>query len=487
MGCGVMAVINQGGNSSAETFGFTRYLLEELKTRGQQGCGITMYDDSGLQRYRGLGLPKEVFAPTVIENSAFRGKVGIGHTRYKTKGKNSPANAHPVRVSKNGLTLDLTMNGEISEHHLWRDELERKGVDFYGSGNDTSTIGGILLQECCEKKDPLEALESTYNKIFGYGGFTLIGLYKDPKRENDCMFYARDGIRPLSRCEFSSDQEDFIAFASETAPFENLGGKNITEVNAGEIGVYNIGSGEFETKRMDRSNPPCFFEYVYEMRPDSLAMGKPLNYLRQALGGMLKLEHPAVPNAIIVGLPNSGLSYGGGYGATDRNIFMKNPTQEFLRSFMFDQPELRKEKARNGLSVIGEVRDRPVIMVDDSIVRNTVGPVAAEKLRKKGASEVHIRVGSPPIIGPCGSGIDTHMEDLIVTALKFDPRKVAENHEAFEKKLAEHSGFDSVGYLSNEGAKKICGNCCYGCVKGIYPYHFEGLEKTPFSSEADIG
>ena len=485
MGCGVAAAINLDSYTSDKTFFINAFLLEESKNRGQQATGCSIYNQGNLKRYIGKGLPSEVFDREFLLKKDLEGEVGIGHVRYATLGPDELENAHPVRLQKEGYILDLAMNGEISEHYIWRDRLEKERLEFNGSNNDTSTLAGLLLEKYISSGKPLKALGEWYDEIFDYGGVTVVGILQDLNKEKDYMIYARDGIRPLSEGLFESEFGKHRVFASESSPLEKLGARDITEVPGGTIGVYDIISNSFESLQKNRSKPLCFFEIVYEMRPDSMVWGKPVASLRNLLGWSLKYEHPKNEGSIVAGVPRSGLSYAEGYSREAQELIVKDPSAKYSRIFMISpEKQSRTDKAKRSFSIIQNLEGKTITIVDDSIVRYNNLPVLANLLREKGASEVHARIGSPPIVGPCHSGVDTHKKELIVNQLGLDPRETMMDHTKLEEKLRNFKhpelGFvklDSAGYLSVDGAKKICGSdCCYGCIETHYPYHFKGME-----------
>ncbi len=488
MGCGVSAAINLNKKLSSDIFNSINYILEESKNRGQQASGGTLYREGELIRYRGKGLPHEVFTKEFRDSQDLRGEVGIGHVRYATEGGDNLDNAHPVRVKMDDCTLDFAMNGEISDHSRWRNNLEEKGINFDNSTNDASTFAGLILDKYTENSNLLKSLSSVYDDVFDYGGFTAVGLLSDNNEDKNYFFYERDGLRPFHKGKF----KDSLVFASEDSPLYKLGATDIREVESGTVGVYDIASGEFETAQKKRVKPLCFFEIIYEMRPNSTINGRSVIEYRYQLGKQLREEHPPKSCSKVTGVPRSGLSYARGYSEEVQEILFKDPSAKYARTFMVSQDSSKRfQKARTSFLVARDrVEGNNIVTVDDSIVRYNNTPVVVNLLREYGAHKIYTMIGCPPIIGPCHAGIDTHPEELITNVLGLDPMKIAEDHTELEKKLENYNHpelgdvkIDEVGYLSVDAVKKICGEKCYGCVEGIYHYKFKGMDKTPFKFE----
>ncbi|MCK4730347.1 MAG: hypothetical protein KAT28_03440 [Candidatus Aenigmarchaeota archaeon] len=488
MGCGVSAAINLNREPDLDIFKSINYILEESKNRGQQASGGTLYREGELIRHKGKGLPHEVFTQEFRDSHDLRGEVGIGHVRYATEGGDNLDNAHPVRVKMDNCTLDFAMNGEISDHLRWRENLEEKGINFDKSTNDASTFAGLILDNYLENPDLLKSLSSVYDEVFDYGGFTAVGLLSDDNKDKNYFFYERDGLRPFYKGKF----RDSLVFASEDSPLYKLSATDIREVESGIIGVYDIDSGEFETAQKKRVKPLCFFEIIYEMRPDSTVNGRSVIEYRYQLGKQLREEHPPETCSKVTWVPRSGQNYARGYSKDVQEILIKDPSAKYARTFMVSQDSSeRLQKARTSFLVVRDrVEGNNIVTVDDSIVRYNNTPVVVNLLREYGAHKVYTMIGCPPIIGPCHAGIDTHPEELITNVLGLDPMEIAGDHTELEKELENYVHpklgevrIDGVGYLSVDALKNVCGDKCYGCVEGIYPYKFKDMDKTLFRFE----
>ena len=487
MGCGVSAAINLKGESSMGVFDNNYSILELSKNRGSQATGCTIYDEGEFIRHKGKGLPHEVFTDDFINSHDLTGEVGIGHVRYVTNSADSLDNAHPVRVKRDDCMLDFAMNGEISDHLRWRPGLEEKGIDFDNATNDTSTFAGLVLDKYMENCDLLGALNSVYNEVFDYGGFTVVGILSDKHEDNNYLFYGRDGLRPFHEGKIG----DNLVFSSENSPLFELGAEDIREIKPGTIGIYDINSRRFGTIIKDRKKPLCCFEVIYEGEPLSTTNGKTHLEYRNELGGALRKEHPLDDDIVIAGIPESGLSYAEGYSGDTRELILRD-RDKYVRTFMVsNEPPERFRRAKNKFRYAkGTIKNTKIGAVDDSVVRLNVGSVVASYLREYGAKEVHLLVGCPPIVGPCYSGVDMHQGDLIVNMLGLDPMKTAKDHTELEERLKNYNHpklgvveLDSVNYLSVDALKKVCGDKCYGCMTGEYPYKFKDMDKTPFKFE----
>jgi len=228
------------------------------------------------------------------------------------------------------------------------------------------------------------------------------------------------------------------------------------------------------------------------MRPDSTINGRSVIKYRYQLGKQLKEEHPPELCSKITWVPRSGQNYARGYSEAVQEILIKDPSVKYARTFMVSQnPSERLQKARTSFLVVRDrVEGNNIVTVDDSIVRYNNTPVVVNLLREYGANKVYAMIGCPPIIGPCRAGIDIHPEELITNVLGLGPMKISKDHTELEKELENYNHpelgevkIDGVGYLSVDALKKVCGDKCYGCVEGIYPYKFKEMDKTPFKFE----
>ena len=443
--CGIFGIHNH-----AEAAQITHLGLYSLQHRGQESAGIVAVDAHGSARaVRAMGLVSEGFAPPVVADLA--GPIAIGHTRYSTAGSSSIENAQPVMARFRGGHIALAHNGNLTNATELRRDLEENG-SIFASTMDSEVIVHRLARSSAEKPedkvaDALTGVEGAYSLL------VLIG---------DTLVAARDprGWRPLVMGTIG----DSTVFASETCALDIVGASYEREVEAGEIIAVDRGGTRAISPLPVMESRKCVFEYVYFARPDSRVFGGSVDRARRALGRRLARERPAPSAELVFGVPDSSNSAALGFAEESQLPLELALIRNHYVGRTFIQPTQagRDAKVKVKYNAVREVLEgKSVVMVDDSIVRGTTTRGLVAMIRHAGAREVHLRVSSSPITGPCYYGIDTpRREELIAANLEVD-------------EIAKHLGVDSLGYLSLNGMLESVPNgphgFCHACFSGDYP------------------
>lgn len=457
-GCGIIGIAH--GNDVAQDI---YYSLRILQHRGQESAGIAVYD-KGIECVKGMGLVNEVFPKGAIEK--IHGSIGIGHVRYSTTGTSKLENAQPVVVKTKYGDLAIAHNGDMVNSDELRDELHKKGAAFI-TETDSEIILRLLANEISSTKNIYKAIRVLVNKIIG--SFSLVLLF------NDRLFAVRDplAVRPL----VIGSKGDMLIAASESVVPDMLGGKFLRDLEPGEIVEL---THEFHSVKLPtpQHSAHCMFEWVYFARPDSVLDGRLVYDVRRRIGEGLAKEHPLEAD-VVVPIPDSGRSQAEGFSAISgiptSEGFVKN--RHIERTFIMPNQGERESAVRLKLNPIKDiVKDKRVVLVDDSIVRGTTMRKIVQMVRDVGAEEVHVRIGCPPIIAPCFLGIDMKTRDQFAAT----GRKV--------KEIAKLITADTLGYISIEGLVKAIGqsasDLCLGCIAAQYPVPIPG-EEMRFQKKLD--
>ena len=465
--CGVVGIsLNETANGAAKSIYYSLYALQH---RGQEAAGISVHDGKSIRTHRAMGLVSEVFDDAQI--ALLRGHVGIGHVRYATSGRSCIENSQPLLVKYKDGAIATAHNGNLVNSTQLREQLEEAGDIFY-STSDTEVIAHLFVKELRHDDLP-EAARALMRKIVG--SYSLVFLW------GDTVLALRDplGIKPLCIGEIDSG----FMVASESVAIDTLNGKLVRDVKPGELIV--IRNGEMKSYQLARSTRPahCIFEYIYFARPDSIMDGRLIYDVRVNIGSNLAREHPACADTVTP-IPDSGITLAVGYhqhsGISYRECLMKN--RYIGRTFIMPDQNMRETAVRLKMNTIRpNIEGHKLILVDDSIVRGTTSRRIVNMVRKAGAQEVHVRIGSPPILAPCYLGIDMASRDELIAAHKT----VAGVEAVIEA--------DSLGYVSHEGLVDAVGipkeNLCMGCLTGLYPVPIPGekclAEQTRLSEYLD--
>lgn len=456
--CGVFGVYAQAPTDVADLI---YYGLYSLQHRGQESCGIVVNDDGVFASHKDMGLVNEVFNKDVLR-SLPEAQMGVGHVRYGTTGTNERSNCQPLEVNHSKGKLALAHNGNISNAYELRRELESRGAIFHTT-SDTETIAYIITQERLCTPSIEKAVSRAMDRLDGAYSLVLMSSAK--------LIAVRDphGFRPLC---YGIMPDGTYVIASESCALGAVGAAFERDVQPGEILVFDENGVHSDTthcvKDTENGKHLCVFEYIYFARPDSVVDGVSVHAARRRAGRVLAERHPAEAD-VVIGAPDSGLDAAMGYAAASGIPygmgFVKN--RYIGRTFIAPGQEHRVNLVRIKLSPVAEVvAGKRVVLVDDSIVRGTTSRQVVNLLREAGATEVHMRISSPPFLNPCyyGTDIDSR-EHLIAT------------HHTVEE-IASIIGVDSLGYLPDEDLPALLGKdgmtceqagLCHACFCGRYP------------------
>ena len=450
--CGVFGVF---GHKEAA---YLTYLgLYALQHRGEESAGIVSSDGKKMYAHRGMGHVQEVFDGNQLENLA--GDRAIGHVRYSTTGSSNIKNAQPILVDYSRGEIAIGHNGNLVNADILRSELEA-----YGSIFQTTTDSEIIIHLMA--KPSLRNIEEGVIEALSRvkGAFSLVFL------THNYLIAARDpqGFRPL----WLGKKDGAMLVASETCAFDMMDAEAIREVEPGEVVFISPRGMRSEKLPMkDTRHAHCIFEHVYFSRPDSRIFGESVHLVREQLGRQLAKEHP-VDADFVIPVPDSGNSAALGFSQESKIPLEYGIIRNHYVGRTFIQPSqgMRDFKVRVKFNFIKEVlKNKRVVVVDDSIVRGTTSKMRVKSLRKAGVKEVHLRISCPPHKFPCAYGIDFPTREELI-ANKYSTEEIKKYFEC-----------DSVGYLSLEGMLKSVSfpkeNYCTACWTGKYPVSFEGIDK----------
>ena len=446
--CGIFGIYSFSDKDVARKIYYGLYALQH---RGQEGAGIVVSDGSELHSHKGLGLVPEVFNNENIK--LLKGHVGIGHVRYSTTGSSVIENCQPFIVNSSLGNLAIAHNGDIVNSHVLKRELEKQG-HIFTSSTDSEVVAHLLVKELLKTEDIIQSIINVSKELIG--AYSLIILY------NNTLIAVRDpnGFKPLC---IGKDEDNFY-ISSESCGLDVVDAELIRDVNPGEIIVINkegIENYYISDDDCSKNASTCMFEYVYFARPDSVIDGICVYKVRRNIGKILAKEEPCDAD-IIAPVPDSGITSAIGYSEESGIPYYEGLIKNRYvgRTFILPTQEERNLAVRLKLNPVKSIlKDKRVVLIDDSIVRGTTSRRIVDMVRKAGAKEVHLRVGSPKIISPCFYGIDMPTkEELIASSKSVD-------------EIRDYIHADSLGYLSIKGLIKAIGrkNLCLACVSGDYP------------------
>jgi amidophosphoribosyltransferase len=424
--------------------------LYSLQHRGQESAGLVAVDGEGVARsHRGMGLVADIFTEPVL--AGLPGDVAIGHTRYSTSGSSVLANAQPILARYREGPLALGHNGNLTNAAQLRADLVDKGSIFQTSSDSEVLVHLIARSESREIEDQLldalERVEGAYSLVVTIGR-TLYAIVDSR------------GFRPLWLGKLGNGH----VVASETCAFDLIGATPVRELEPGEF--LRISGSEVDRLPPLAVNPArrCIFELVYFSRPDSTIFGRSVDRVRRALGRELAREHPAPGADCVFSVPDSSNAMALGF-AEESGIKLEHGlirNHYVGRTFINPTQAGRNAKVKIKFNPVRDVlAGKRVVVVDDSLVRGTTSKGLVQMIRGAGAAEVHFRVASPPITGPCYYGIDTPTKSELI----------ASSHTIEEIRC--HLGVDTLGYLSLDGMLRAAGGdssgFCHACFSGQYP------------------
>lgn len=448
--CGVFGIYDlDGGDVSTSIY----YGLSALQHRGQESCGIAVSDTQGpkgrVHSFKGLGLVNEVFEESELEK--LKGNIGVGHVRYSTSGSTTLENAQPLVLNYIKGSLALAHNGNLVNAYELREEMENEGSIFHTS-IDSEVIAYAIAKERVRCGKVEEAILRATEKIRGAYGLVVMSPRK--------LIGVRDpyGLKPL--CIGKRDNTYIIA--SESCAITSLGAEIVRDVEPGEIVTINkdglISSSFINLKPV---HAHCIFEYIYFARLDSKIDEISVYESRIRAGAALAKTYP-VDADLVVGVPDSGLTAAKGYseasGIPFAFAFHKN--SYVGRTFIKPTQKDRESSVKIKLSVLESVvRNKRIVLVDDSIVRGTTIANIIKMLKQSGALEVHVRISSPPFLHPCYFGTDVPSNQQLI----------ASSHS--EEQIRQMIGADSLGYMPIEELQTMVGTLpiCKACFDNHYP------------------
>jgi amidophosphoribosyltransferase len=446
--CGIFGVY--GHPNAAE---LTYYGLYALQHRGQESAGIVTSDGKEFHAHRGMGLVPQVFKGNILHDMV--GTIAIGHTRYSTTGSSHLRNAQPLTVDCARGQIAIAHNGNLTNAARLRDELEAKG-SIFATTVDSEIILHLLAQPTPNGENnnllrSLRRIEGAYSLVIMTEN-ELIGV-RDPH-----------GFRPLCLGQV----DGAWVLASETCALDLIHAKFVRDIEPGEVVVINKeGITSLQAFPDHKRRAFCIFEYVYFARPDSTISNRNVYRVRVEMGRQLAREH-RIEADIVVPVPDSGNCAALGYslesGIPYEMAFVRN--HYVGRSFLQPSQLIRDFDVRVKLNLIEDlVKDKRVIVVDDSIVRGTTCKTRVNNLKEAGAREVHVLVSCPPHMNPCYYGIDFPDRSKLMAA----------NYTLEE--IRKYLNADSLNYLSQEGMVKATGlpadSFCMACYDGEYPVEYD--------------
>lgn len=460
--CGVFGIYSKSGDYDVARF--INYGLIALQHRGQESAGIATYRDKKIVYYKEMGLVREVFN----QDSIFKmldGNIGLGHVRYSTTGDSFAFNAQPLVTQYKGGSIALAHNGNLINALEIREELEDNGATFQTT-IDSEVIAKIIAKNY-PKMGYQNAIVEACKRI--RGAFSL-GIICEDK-----LIGVRDpyGLRPLCIGKF----KDGYVLSSESCAFSVIGAEFIRDVRPGELVIIDENGIESTFYDDSKKSATCSFEYVYFCRPDSVVDEISVYGARLAIGRiMAEVDREAgLPKPdVVMAVPDSGTVSAIGYaeecGAPFREGLLKN---KYLgRTFIAPTQEERELLVSLKLSVLAEnVKDKNVVLVDDSIVRGTTSKIIIKMLRNAGAKSIHMRIASPPVKHSCHFGLDTS-----------DPKQLLGANYSPEE-ICDIIGADTLKFIEVEQLGRAIGkkDLCFACFNQEYPMEIpKNLKKLVF-------
>ncbi len=478
--CGVVGVFNH-----PQAAVMTYYALHALQHRGQEAAGIVAANFSEEKNrtvfsdYKAPGLVLDVFADSDILTKHLRGNRSVGHNRYSTTGSMTSANIQPFLIKYRMGNLALAHNGNLTNTKTLREALQNDGAIFQ-STTDSELFLHLIARS--RKETQLEQIREALR--ITRGAYSLAVL------TDEALYVARDphGFRPLAVGRIRND-DGYYAYiaASETCAFDIINAEFVCDVKHNEILVIDrntVETGEIRSYPIDDVTPvarQCVFEYVYFSRPDSRIFGHSVDKVRRKLGKALAEEHPVYPEVEgdrvrTIPVPDSANTAALGYADQSQKMGVPNKYEIGLirshyvgRTFIAPGQNNREMKVKVKFNPVeGVIKDRQVVLIDDSIVRGTTSRSLVRLIRGAGPKEVHMRISSPPVTHPCKYGMDFPSREELI----------ANNYECDADKIGAAIEVDTLAYLSVEQLMKNVPqdegvSYCNACFTGSYPVEID--------------
>ena len=452
--CGVFGVY--APEKALEVAKLTYFGLYALQHRGQESAGIATLKQGQVYCHKDMGLVSQVFNEDILEQ--LPGEIGVGHTRYSTTGSSLKENAQPVVLDTRLGKLVLAHNGNLVNAVQLREHLTNRDANFLTS-TDSEMIALTIADEVNKGKNWVQGAISAFKLCNGAYSLTI--------GTPDGLMGARDrnGIRPLviGVLPTEAGESERYVLSSETCGLDIIGAEYVRDVNPGELvwitdsGLTSIDWAEEADKKL------CIFEMIYFARPDSVMHGETLYSYRIRLGRQLARES-LVDADLVIGVPDSGIPAAIGFsresGIPYGEGLIKN--RYVGRTFIQPTQSMREAGIRMKLNTLKDaLQGKRIIIVDDSIVRGTTSKKIVKALRDSGATQVHMRISSPPVTHPCFYGIDTDNQKQLIAATKT------------VKEIEQRIGVDTLAYLTWSGmleaTQENTNNFCSACFTGDYP------------------
>ncbi len=458
--CGVVGIVDCHGAGELAALA-----LHSLQHRGQESAGVSTSDGHVVKTYKAMGLVADIFTEDVVKG--LTGHSSIGHVRYSTTGSSQFENAQPMQVTCHRGKMAIAHNGNLVNAHTLRREMECEG-SIFSTTSDTEVFLHLIARSKAETFEDAVAEALIHVK----GAYSLLILTRDR------LIAARDplGFRPLSIGRF---QDSYIV-ASESCAFDIIDGTYLRDVEPGEMVVLD-GKG-LVSRRIGESDicRKCVFEHIYFSRPDSTVFGRSVDEVRRKCGTILGQESP-VEADLVCAVPDSSNTAALGFARETGLPFELGLIRNHYvgRTFISPAQKVRDMSVRIKFNPVRHLMEgKRVVLVDDSIVRGTTMRKLVKIVRAAGATEVHLRIASPPVTHPCYYGIDTPVRQELI----------ASSHTVEE--IATYLRVDSLAYLSRDGMMKAAGDQqdhCDACFTGDYPIAFDSeINKQMLTSDQGI-
>jgi amidophosphoribosyltransferase len=442
--CGIAGIFAPGADAARLAY----FALYALQHRGQESAGIAAADGTTIRSHKEMGLIGAIFDEEIL--SGLSGHIAAGHTRYSTTGSSIVVNAQPLLESTDVCDFAFAHNGNLTNTDEMREQL-----------SPAITLQATSDSEVMAKR-LVEAEGSMTDRIRSIIGVAR-GAYSVVLCTDDELYAFRDpwGVRPLCIGKYG---EKGYAVASESCALSTIGATYLRDVEPGEIvRINHDGLESIRTHEREETPAMCMFEYIYFARPDSKLEGQSIYMARYRMGQQLAREYP-VDADVVMAIPDSAVPGGIGYAAQSGLPYVEGliKNRYIGRTFISPDQTMRNRGVQLKFNpVVENLQGRRVVVVDDSIVRGTTTPRIVQLLRDAGATEVHVRITSPPIKHPCYLGVDMATYDELIAA----------NYTV--EQIREKIGADSLGYLSLEGlissTERDSNEMCLGCLTGVYP------------------
>ncbi|QSZ67599.1 amidophosphoribosyltransferase [Methanofollis aquaemaris] len=447
--CGIVGIVDAGGVSFP-----LYYALYALQHRGQESAGMSTFDHRPYV-HKGKGLVAEVFDESILQE--LKGTVGIGHVRYPTTGANLPENIQPFNFVFRDQTISLAHNGNLVNTDALRAQYERDGQIFCTS-TDSEVIATIIAHEIRTSGSVEDAVAAAMRLL--RGSYSIVLML------DETLYAFRDplGIKPL--CLGRTRAGHIVA--SESVAIDALNGTFLRDVRPGELVTITADGVRSTQIAVSDRRAHCMFEYVYFARADSVIDGTLVYDVRRKIGE--ELARGATAEADLVApVPDSGTAYAIGYSTESGTPYLEGlmKNRYMGRTFIMPNQQMRENAVRIKLNPIRKhLEGKSVVLVDDSVVRGTTSRRLIDIVRDVGAKEVHLRVGSPPIVAPCYLGVD------------FPTRTELIAHDRSTEEVCNQIHADSLYHVPLckmvDAIGIDIGDLCTACLTGEYPVEVPG-------------